>query len=262
MTRPGISKWPSLRRKKVTVSLRVDRGPHDRAGRAVDAARQIDRDDGPARRRVHRLDRAARAPSTARSRPAPNSASTITPAPSRAPASRLDLALPASRRLRGIAAQRRDARRAASAHRIAALAKHPRRDKAIAAIVAGTRNDDDAAVPSGWRATASATARPAFSISAMPAVPPRNREPIALAHFVRRQQLVHSDHAPSSTPWWKKCRENSGKPAVSATGVEIIMLPMFWTNPRNGPWGRRRETAGSGSKTKGFAPSTGLAWTC
>ena len=60
---------------------RVDGRPHHRPGRAVDSARQIHRND---RRRIARscFDHGAGAPSTGRSNPAPNSASTRMWAPS------------------------------------------------------------------------------------------------------------------------------------------------------------------------------------
>ena len=60
-SRPGSSRWPGLRRKKVTVSLASHRRAHHRAACAVDAARQIDRDDRRAGR-VDRLDHRARRP--------------------------------------------------------------------------------------------------------------------------------------------------------------------------------------------------------
>ena len=51
-SRPGSSRWPGLRRKKVTVCAGLDRHAHHRAGGAVDPARQIDRDHRQRRRRL------------------------------------------------------------------------------------------------------------------------------------------------------------------------------------------------------------------
>ena len=43
--RPGRSRWPGFRRKKVTVSTARPRRADDLSGAAVDAARQVDRED-------------------------------------------------------------------------------------------------------------------------------------------------------------------------------------------------------------------------
>ena len=58
-SRPGSSRCPGFLRKNVTVSRAMHRRAHHRAGRSVDAARQIDRTDRTARG-IHRLDQRAR----------------------------------------------------------------------------------------------------------------------------------------------------------------------------------------------------------
>ena len=68
-------------------------------------------------------------------------------------------------------------------HRPAALRQDARRDEAVAAIVAGTAQHADRPRAASAAMIASATARPAFSISAMPGMPPaivsRSASPIS-----------------------------------------------------------------------------------
>ena len=132
-SRPGSSRWPGLRRKNVTLSAALHRRAHHGAARAVDAARQVDRDDRRAAR-VHRLDQRARlARRPARSSPAPNSASTMTPAPGdalrRAPARSPVPARAPPRPHRPSAPPRSPS--SISAHRVAALGQQraPRRSR-------------------------------------------------------------------------------------------------------------------------------------
>ena len=161
-SRPGSSRWPGLRRKKVTVCVALHRRTHDRAARAVDAARQVDRDHRRARRDSSPRSSRAAAPSPSRSRPAPNSASTIRASGSIAPGAAASIgpvhraaASPASPlSLLAVADEQHP-------HRVAALGQNARGDEAVAAIVAGAGHDGDRAALAAARQPASATARPA-----------------------------------------------------------------------------------------------------
>ena len=116
------------------------------------------------------------APSTGRSSPAPNSASTITSAPaSAAGVGRLDRPRPAARRLRGIALEPAAIAQQQQPHRIAALGQDARADEAVAAVVARPGHDADRGAPRGWRAPPRRRPRGRRSPSARcPACPPRS----------------------------------------------------------------------------------------
>ena len=81
---PGRSRWPGLRRQKVTVSAARRGSAEDGTGGAVDTGRHVDRDDRPIRGRQRLDHRQRRSPSSGRARPAPNRASTTSSAPSSA----------------------------------------------------------------------------------------------------------------------------------------------------------------------------------
>ena len=97
MQPPGQQEMSRLAAEERHGACRFDRRAHHRAGGAVHAARQIDRDDRHAAG-VHRLDHRRGRPSTSRSRPAPNSASMMrSQSPERIRRSRLDRPAPALR---------------------------------------------------------------------------------------------------------------------------------------------------------------------
>ncbi len=85
-------------------------------------------------------------------------------------------------------------------HLVAALGEKPRRDKAVAAIVAGPGDHDDPAAGGLWRAAASATARPAFSIRSMPGDAAGDRQPVGLRHFGGAENFDHAAHRIAKAP--------------------------------------------------------------
>ena len=192
-SRPGSSRWPGFRRKNVTVSAGVDRRAHHRAAVAVDAARQID-GDRPARRRALIASIIARAgPSTGRSRPAPNSASTMRPAPASAAGVAASTG-PGQRRgrLRRIALEPVAIAQQQQPDRIAALGQDARADKAVAAVVARAGDDAD------HRRAARAPPRHRVGDRAAGVLHQpdagrarRDRQAVGLGHFRGGEQLDH-----------------------------------------------------------------------
>ena len=121
-----------------------DRDAHHRAGGAVDAARQIDRKDRHGAAFIASI-MARATPSTGRSRPAPNSASTTTSAGIRRPASAARWArssagrpAPASPLSRCTVADEQQP------DPVPALRQQAGGDEAVAAVVAGAGHDGDA----------------------------------------------------------------------------------------------------------------------
>ena len=174
-SRPGSSRWPGFRRKKVTVSLARTAAPITAPlSPLMPLGRSTAITGTPAALIASIIARAG--PSTGRSRPAPNSASTMRSAPaSAAGVGRLHRPVQLPRRLRRVALEPVAVAEQQQPDRIAAFGEDARADKTVAAVVARAGDDaDPRRAARTRRATASATARPAFSISRMPGVPPRS----------------------------------------------------------------------------------------
>ena len=185
-SRPGSSRWPGFRRKNVTVSLALDRRAHHRAAVAVDAARQIDRDDRDAGR-VDRLDHRARRSldrpvearaeqridDQARARQAPPASAASTGPCQRA------------RGLGRIALEPVAIAEQQQPNRIAALGQETRADKAVAAIVAGPGDDATIGAPRGLAGPPRRRPRVRRSPSAGCRASRRDGEPVGLGHFAR-----------------------------------------------------------------------------
>ena len=133
------------------------------------------------------------APSTGRSRPAPNSASTISSAPCErrgrrpprpAPASAAAASAASPLRLVAIAQQQQP-------DRIAALGQDARADKAVAAVVAGPGHDADQRRAGGCRAPPRRRPPGRRSPSAGCPASRRDRQAVGLGHLGGGQQLDH-----------------------------------------------------------------------
>ncbi len=213
-------------------------------------------------------------PSTTRLRPAPNSASTMTPAPATASGFAGSIVpRPASAPPR--AASPLSAAASPSEqqpHRIAALGQHPRRHEAIAAIVARACNHEDACPERMTRdRVGDRAAGPFHELDPRDAA--RNGEPVALRHFVRRQELDHGNatlpggqNSDNAARWTlpgiaRIAVPASVQPLALGADFKIIRLPIFWTNPRNGLSGSGPGTARTRSKTTFFGLPAALAWT-
>ncbi len=173
-SRPGSSSVADLAAEERDGFGGLDRDAHHRAGRAVDTARQVDRDDRNRLPRSSPRSWRARRPSTGRSRPAPNNASTTTSAGvSNAGAAGSERPCPALSGQRRVALEPAKLADQQHAHAIAALGQQTRAaTKPSPPLLPGPATTATCD-PGGWRAaTRSATARPAFSISSMPGTPP------------------------------------------------------------------------------------------
>ena len=197
-SRPGSSRCPGLRRKNVMLSLAFTAAPITAPlAPLIPLGRSTAMIVAPLAFIASISARAS--PSTTRFNPAPNSASTITPAPAiasgaaastgpRPRASRPSAASPLQRR--GIAEQHH-----AAPDSRARTARAPPRTRRRHCCPARPR--PATRVPSGWRATASATALPAFSISAMPGTPDAiaSRSHAAISSGVRSSIIADQDSA-------------------------------------------------------------------
>ena len=147
--RPGSSRWPGFRRKKVTVRGGLHHRTVGAAGRAVEPARHIDRHHRLARRVDGRddlgrgaLERPGQARAEQRVDDEVGAARASPATAARSPP------LPARRHGGGIALERVAARRAARARtRWPALAQQARGHEAVAAVVAGPAGDRHLAPP-------------------------------------------------------------------------------------------------------------------
>ena len=144
-SRPGRSRWPGFRRKKVTVRVARTATPCDRSGPPVDPAREVDGEHRDARWRSAPPRSRAASPESGRSSPAPNSASMtrsaerscLRPEPSR----------PDRHSSRPRARRRPSARSRSPKKRDADIsplgAEQRRGDKPVAAVVARPGKDQD-----------------------------------------------------------------------------------------------------------------------
>ena len=190
-SRPGSSRWPGLRRKNVTVSLACTAAPITAPlSPLMPLGRSTAITGTPAALIASIIARAA--PSTGRSRPAPNSASTIRSAPASAagaagstgPCQRRAASAASPLSLLAVAEQQQP-------DRIAALGQDARADKAVAAVVAGPGHD---ARPSARRAGCAAPPRRR---------PPGRRSPSARCPASRRRSR---GGRPRPFPRWSAAR--------------------------------------------------------
>src|SRR5665213_2686536 len=170
-SRPGSSKWPGLRRKKVTVSAAFGATPRIAPLAPSTPLGTSTATTGRSRAFSAPIISAAMPP-TARVRPAPNSASTTSPAPSSAPMPS-GSTVPGQRDAANAASPFSPARSPSSASRTA----QPRSARMHAATNPSPPlfpGPHSTATGRGGhrRLIASATARPALSISTAPATPP------------------------------------------------------------------------------------------
>ena len=189
--RPGSSRWPGFLRKKVTVSRRLRCDPAHLAARPVDPARDIDRDHRqPAL--VERLDDRPRGPLDRARQPGAEDAvddEGRTVERRRAPAAR---PAPGQRAAASAASPRNAARPAEQRHAAPASRARPARRAATKPSPPLFPGPHRTTTGRGdqRRETASATPRPAFSISAHAGNAAGDRQPVGLAHLLRRQQRV------------------------------------------------------------------------
>jgi len=185
---PRSKTWPGLRRKNVMLSRALTAAPMIVPfAPLMPLGRSTATIGAPLAFIVSMIARAS--PSTRRLRPAPNSASTMTPEPAMASGDARSIGRAQSR-----AASAASPRSAATSSKSSTRTGKPRSARTRAAmkpsppLLPGPATTTTR-VPRGWRATVSATARPAFSISAMPAVP---------AAIVRRSHSAISSGVSSS----------------------------------------------------------------
>ena len=138
---PAAARWPGLRRKNVMLSLALTAAPITAPlAPLMPLGRSTAMIGAPLAFIASISARAS--PSTARLSPAPNSASTMTPAPAICSGCRrLDRTAPSPRSFGCVALQRRDVAEQHQPHRIAALGEHARRHEPVAAIVARAGHD-------------------------------------------------------------------------------------------------------------------------
>ena len=169
----------------------LDRGPQPRPGRAVDPARQVDREDRrPAR--VHRLDhRAGRAFDRTRE-PRPENG-VDDEAGVRKPGwrCRFDRAAESPGRLGRIAAQAILAQKAQEPHAEPTLAEQARGDKAVAAVVARAGHDRDRGPERLAQRSGIGDRAPRILHEKNPGRAGGDREPIGFRHFLVAQELDH-----------------------------------------------------------------------
>ena len=170
---------------------RAHRAAHDGAARPVDAACEIDRDNRRGAR-VHRLDEGARRTlDRTIEAGAEQGIDDHVRLLERVRLGRLDQPLPALRGLRGIALEPAALTQQKQPRAIAALRQHPRGDKTIAAIVAGTCHDHDPA-PGRVATRYGVGHRSAGGFHQINARRSgRDREPIRFGHFGGGQQFDH-----------------------------------------------------------------------
>ena len=142
-SRPGSSRWPGFRRKKVTVRVACTTAP---SARPVVPSRPLGTSTASTGLpdALMAATTSAATPSSGRESPAPNSASTMTSAPAeRSGRQRLDIRPPALSHSGRIAVEPLARPRSADPHAIALLPQQPRRHKAVAAVVAGPAHHGD-----------------------------------------------------------------------------------------------------------------------
>ncbi len=188
---------PGLAAEERDALACFDGRAHNRAARAADAARQIDRDDRRGacvdrfdQRARFALDRAIEAGAEKRVDDHPGTRERLR-------LCRLDRPLPKLRGRRGIALQRADLSEQQHCHRIAALGEHARGHKSIAAVVAGTGDDHHARAERMARDRVGDRA-PRLVHQRHAGDPARNGEPVAFGHFVRGEELDHGNGAEPS----------------------------------------------------------------
>ena len=191
--RPGSSRWPGFRRKKVTVRVACTTGPATVPVRAVQAARHVDGDDRPAAGvdGGHHVGRdALQRPRQAGAEQGVDDDVGIGHEGRRRAAS---MAAPQRVRHRGGVALQRIARRPAGPGAPGSPSRASSRaaTKPSPPLLPGPQATATAA-PGGpaSSAAASATARPAFSISVSPGTPYFTASAIGAGHFSRRQHFV------------------------------------------------------------------------
>ena len=165
--RPGSSRWPGLRRTKVTVAGARIAAPR-RPRVAVDPGRDVDGRTG----RPAALTRSTRRAAPSRSRARPDAEQRVDDDAAASGSARPSAAGPShsARRARRRPSAVPLAPSSATIDREAPPLQDPRRDEAVAAVVAGAARTSTGA-PGRSPATASATARPARSMRVNPAVP-------------------------------------------------------------------------------------------
>ena len=168
----------------------VDGGAHDGAGVAVDAARQVDRDDRR-RRCVHHVDHGARqALDRTVETGAEQGIDHEVPAAERFRQGRLDRPLPAGGRKRRIALEPAALAHEEKPHLVAALGQDARRHKAVAAVVARTgHHHSRAARQQAGGYVGHGAAGILHQVDAGRAA--CHGQPVGFAHFSRGQQLDH-----------------------------------------------------------------------
>ena len=184
--RPGSSRCPGFRRKKVTVRVACTTAPSARAGGPVEAARHVDGHDRLARG----VDGGDHLGSHAVQRPGkPRTEQRIDD--DIGPVERrrrqcLDVAAPARRHLSGIARQRRRGARAVrpAPATPARAAAGPPRSRRRRCCPARTRRPPPRPGGRRGRLAASATARPAASIRAGPGHPAAIASAVGAAHLL------------------------------------------------------------------------------
>ena len=193
--RPGRRRWPGFLRKKVTLSVALTAAPMTAPlVPLMPLGRSTATIGAPAAFIASIMARAT--PSTGRSKPAPNSASTTSPAG----AMRSGEAGSMARFQRCAAIAASPLSLAASptsmhAHRVATIRQQPRRDEAVAAIVAGTGHDHD---PRAERATRDriGDGQPGLLHQVDAGVPPAIGEAVGFCHFGVGQQFNHRSSGP------------------------------------------------------------------
>ena len=181
----------------------LDRHAHHRAGRAIDAAGQIDRDHRAAGG-VHRLDHRPRRPGHfAVEASTEQRIDDKTAAGELLGRGRIDRTLPALGGNRRIAAQFAFVADEADAHlKVSVLGQMPRRHEAVAAIVAGPGDDDDARRRLGNPVgkLGDRDPRALHQLDAWHAA--GDGQPVGLRHLVGGQKLVHA--ADPNGPSWNR----------------------------------------------------------